>query len=288
MAYQLKERAPNSLSEMKNVAVTVEENLIAKRNKARAERRITFKEEPSPLDKKIDALISNVGRLLDNVERKPTWDGQQNNTVRNPNFKRNQNPNAGRVSPDREIRPPFQENYIEASTSNDPLEDSHINLMGLKNDQHVLLSEEYQDSDDFHQMQSQTQESFNSQQAYDSSVYELNKQYKLRTRTIDVPLPINQKETKQPSRIKGKAPIEENADKSVPNTQQIAIEDITQTQPSIDQPLPHSSSKENVHSIPKSLPITEKMQVITLPNAGKKEKNAEISIEKEKSAIFNA
>jgi len=75
MAYQLKERAPNSLAEMQNVAVTVEANLITKRNRARAERRITFKEEPSPSDQKIDALISNVGGLLDNIERKPTWDG---------------------------------------------------------------------------------------------------------------------------------------------------------------------------------------------------------------------
>ena len=218
MAYQLKERAPNSLAEMKIVAVTVEANLISKRNRARSERRITFKEEPSPSDQKIDALISNVGWTLDNLERKPTWDGQQKITVRNPNFRRNQNPNVGRVIPDREIRPPFQENYTEASTSNNPLEDSHLNIMGLKNDQHVFLSKEDQGSDDFHQMQSQTQEPFDFEQAYDPAVYELNKQYKFRTRTIDVPLPIKQKETKQPNRIKGKAPIEENADKVGPNT----------------------------------------------------------------------
>ena len=68
--------------------------------------------------------------------------------------------------------------------------------MGLKNDQHVFLSKEDQDSDDFHQIQSQTQEPFDFEQAYDPAVYELNKQYKLRTRTIDVPLPIKQKETK--------------------------------------------------------------------------------------------
>jgi len=210
MAYKLKERAPNILAEMKNVAVTVEANLIAKRNRAKAERRTTFKEEPLALDQKLDAIINGMHRLgdrVENVEKKPTWDGQQNNTVRNLNFRRNQNPNAGRVSLDRQIRPPFEENYTEASTSNDPLEDSHINLIGLKDDQHVFLSEEDQDSDDFHQIQSQTQESFDSQQAYDSTVYELNKQYKLRTRTIDAPMPIKQKETKQPNRTKGKAII---------------------------------------------------------------------------------
>jgi len=32
MAYQLRERAPPSLADMQNIAVSVEENLIAKRN----------------------------------------------------------------------------------------------------------------------------------------------------------------------------------------------------------------------------------------------------------------
>ena len=224
---------------------------------------------------------------VDNVERKSSWDGQQNNTVKNPNFRRNQNPNAGRMSPDCEIRPPFQENYTEASTSNDPLEDSHINLMGLKSDQQVFLSEEDQDSDDFHQMQSQTQESLNSKQAYDPVVYELNKQYKLRTRTVEVPMTIKPKEKQQPNKLKGKVVITEHAEKAVPNTQQITIDDITEKQNSDIQPLPPFSSKENVHTVPKSLPITEKTQKITLPNAGSQEQNTEISIEKDKSSILN-
>jgi len=91
--------------------------------------------------------------------------------------------------------------------------------MRLKNDHHVFLSEEDQDSGDFHHMQSQTQEFFNSQQAYDPAVYELNKQYKLRTRTIDVPLPIKQKEKQQPDKFKGKTVITEHADKAAPNMQ---------------------------------------------------------------------
>ena len=156
MAYQLKERAPNSLAEMQNVAVIVEANLIAKRNRARTERRTTFKEEPSAIDQKLDALISGMHRLVDrvdNVEKKSSWDGQQTNAVRNPNFRRNQNLNAGRVSPYREIRPPFQENYAETSTTNEPIEDTHINLMGLKNEQHVFLTKEDQNNDNIHQFQ---------------------------------------------------------------------------------------------------------------------------------------
>jgi len=78
MAYQLKERAPNSLAEMQNVVVIVEANLIAKRNRARNERRTTFKEEPSALDQKLDAIINGMHRLGDrvkSVERKSSWEG---------------------------------------------------------------------------------------------------------------------------------------------------------------------------------------------------------------------
>jgi len=102
MAYQLRERAPQTLADMQNIAVSVEANLIAKRNRARAERRTTFKEEPSTLDQKLDAIINGMHRLgdrVENVERKSSWDGQQSNTIRNPNFRKNQNPNIGRASP---------------------------------------------------------------------------------------------------------------------------------------------------------------------------------------------
>ena len=47
MAYQLRERSPKTLEDMKSIAVSVESNLISKRAKARSERRIPLKEEPS-------------------------------------------------------------------------------------------------------------------------------------------------------------------------------------------------------------------------------------------------
>jgi hypothetical protein len=94
MAYQLRERAPQTLADMQNVAVSVEANLIAKRNRARAERRTTFKEEPSAFDQKLDAIINGMHRLgdrVESIERKSSWEGQQSNTIRNPNFRKNQN-----------------------------------------------------------------------------------------------------------------------------------------------------------------------------------------------------
>ena len=50
------------------MAVTVEANLIAKRNRARNERRTTFKEEPSALEKMLDAIIDGMHRLGNRVE----------------------------------------------------------------------------------------------------------------------------------------------------------------------------------------------------------------------------
>jgi len=117
MAYQLRERAPQTLADMQNIVVSVEANLIPKRNRARAERKTTFKEEPSALEQKLDAIINGMHRLgdrVETVERKSSWEGQPSNTIRNPNFRKNQNPNVGRVGPDQDIKPPFQENYAEA------------------------------------------------------------------------------------------------------------------------------------------------------------------------------
>ena len=154
MAYQLRERAPQTLAYLQNIAVSVEANLIAKQNRERTKRRTTFKEEPSALDQKLDAIINGMHRLgdrVENVERKSSWDGQQSNTIRNPNFRKNQNPNVGRASPDQDIRPPFQEVYVETSTSSEPTEDTHINLMGLNGEQQVFLTQEDQDDHDINQ-----------------------------------------------------------------------------------------------------------------------------------------
>lgn len=151
MAYQLRERAPNSLAEMQNIAVSVEANLIAKRNRARNERKTTFKEEPSGLEQKLDAIISGMQRLgerVDSVERKSSWETPHNNPIRNPNFRRNQNQNAAKASPETEVKPPFQENYAETSTANEQTDDTHINLMGLNNEQKVFLSQEDQEEDE--------------------------------------------------------------------------------------------------------------------------------------------
>ena len=199
MSYQFRERAPQTLANMKNVAVSVEANLIAKRNRARTERRTTFKEEPSAVDQKLDAIITFMHRLgngVESVERKSSWEGQQPNTIRNPNFQKTQNTNAGRSSLDHDVRPPFHENYAEASTYSEQTEDTHMNLVDLKAEQQIFLTQQDQDEHDLNQFQTNSGESFDFKQGYDTAVYEVHKQYKLRTRTIDVPKKVKANDTK--------------------------------------------------------------------------------------------
>ena len=184
---------------MQSIAVSVEANLISKRARARAERRTPFKEEPSAFEQKLDAIIKGMDRLGDRVEiieRKSSWEGQPSNTGRNPNFRKNHNPNTGKVGPDQNIRPPFHENYVEASTFSEPTEDSHINLMGLNSERQIFLTQDDQEAHTFNQFQTKSGQSFAFREGYDAAVYEVNKQYKLRSRTIDVPKPNKQKDTK--------------------------------------------------------------------------------------------
>ena len=183
------------------------------------ERRTTFKDEPSAFDHKLDAIISGLQRLgerVENVERRSSWEGQQSNTIRNPNFRKTRNKNVGRSSPDHDIRPPFQDNYVEGSTSSETIEDTHMNLMDLKGEHKTFLSQEDQNERDCNQFQTKSGESFDFKQGYDTTVYEVHKQYKLRTRNIDIYEANKIKDGKQPNKIKRKAVITEPADITIP------------------------------------------------------------------------
>ena len=90
-----------------------------------------------------------MDKLLDRVEiveRESSWDGQQGNLGRNPNFRKNQNQNARKNILDQNIRPPFQGNYAEASHSEGPELDTQINLMGLDDEEDVFLNRDNQES----------------------------------------------------------------------------------------------------------------------------------------------
>ena len=227
MAYQLKERDCQSLEEAQRVAVTVEANLIAKRNRAKLEKRTVFKEEPFAFDQKLDAIFNGMKRIgdrVESVERKSSWEAPQNNPPRNPNFRRTQNPGIGKASADQDIRPPFQENYAETSTSTEPNEDPEINLMGLDGESQVFLTQEDHEDDEIKLFQTKSGESFDFKQGYDTAVYEVHKQFKLRSRTVNVNQPEKIKDNQQP---KG-AIVTEPDDKTNSPSEEVIIEEITE------------------------------------------------------------
>ena len=126
---------------------SVEENLLARSARMRNERRVTIKDEPSTSYSKIDSLAKSMERKMDrleNMERKPQWDNQQQGPqIRNPNFRNNSTTSKSKEStPDQKIRPPFQENYVEISHQNEEDEDSQINLMGINDDNKDFLTQE--------------------------------------------------------------------------------------------------------------------------------------------------
>ena len=84
MAYQLMERNPATLEDIQKNAVSVEANLLMKRARARNERRVTIKDEPSTssFDAKMDTLIRTIERM---VGRMSITERQLE--VKNPNFR---------------------------------------------------------------------------------------------------------------------------------------------------------------------------------------------------------
>ena len=83
MAYQLRERDPSTLEDMQKIAVSVEANLLAKRARARAEKKVTIKEESSSSDQ----VLRKVEQMLDRVKL-----DKPKPQIRNPNFHGQQQP----------------------------------------------------------------------------------------------------------------------------------------------------------------------------------------------------
>jgi len=115
--------------------------------------------------------------------------------------------------------------------------------MGLNGEQQIFLTLEDQDDHDINQFQTKSGESFDFREGYDAAIYEVHKQYKLRSRTIDVPEPIKPKDTKQLKKIKDKVVLTGPSDKTDPNLKEVTVEDVSDVQASTKQPFVSSSSK---------------------------------------------
>ena len=75
-------------------------------------------------------------------EKAPVRDNQPNppNRNRNQYFRREQPQNRPREN-DQQIRPPFNENYVEEDDRDiEPIDESHLNLIGSDNESEVYLT----------------------------------------------------------------------------------------------------------------------------------------------------
>ena len=102
--------------------------------------------------------------------------------------------------------------------------------MGLNSEQHISLTQDDQEAHTFNQFQTKSGETLNFREGYDAAIYEVHKQYKLRSRTVNVPEPGKLKGTKQPKKEKDKTSLTELLAKTNLNPEEPIVEDISNLQ----------------------------------------------------------
>ena len=90
MAHQLRERDYNTLEDMEKGAVSVEANLIEKKARLRAEKRVTYRDDnvASTSDPNYDRISKNMEKLQKMMEKMVVTVSNQNKN-QNQNFRRN-------------------------------------------------------------------------------------------------------------------------------------------------------------------------------------------------------
>jgi len=189
MSYQLRERNATTLEDMEKSVISAEANLLAKRARQRSERRVMIKEEPSTstTDSKLDSLASLVELMLERMnfsDINPPRDNTPAPQIRNPNFRRNppqirqRDPRdqIEKRGPDQQIRPPLQENYVdEGGEVMEELEDTHINLMGIHDNEAIFLTQEEQELFLLNQTKVSEEAEDAEQQAFENSILEVHR-----------------------------------------------------------------------------------------------------------------
>jgi hypothetical protein len=108
------------------------------------------------------------------------------------------------------------------------------------------LTQEDQEAHILKQFQTQSGESFDFREGYDTTIYEVHKQYNLRSRRIDVPETSKQKDTKQPNKGKISTPSVHILSRTGPNPNNPIVEDVSDNQPPNRKPSTSIPSKGNV------------------------------------------
>jgi hypothetical protein len=285
MSYQLRERNPATLEEMQKCVVSVEANLLAKRARQRTERRVTIKEEPSTstVDAKIDSLVRTMERMMEILEitdRNPPRENQPGPQIRNPNFRRNppqirqREPREQREQrgPDQQIRPPFQENYVdEGEETIEGLDDVHINLMGINDNDSIFLTQEEHDL--FLLSQTEVDEEESEQQAFENAIMEVHRKYNLRSKksndnptkkasdfkkTSDTPA------KKVPEKKNSEVPTKRTSD-SVPKTTQTDVPSTSQPKDTTQKNVVEKSDLPNQNKTPTSFSLESELAKLKIP-----------------------
>jgi hypothetical protein len=211
MSYQLRERNSATLEDMQKSAVSMEANLLARRARQRTERRVTIKEEPSTSssDAKLDSLARAMERMMERLtitERNPPRDNQVAPPIQNPNFRRNlpqirqRDPRDQREQrgPDQQIRPPLQENYADDGEEVlEEFDDTHINLMGIHDDESIFLTQEEHEMFLLSQTEVNEEADKTEQEAFENAIMEVHRQYNLRSKKANDNPPKKTVETKK-------------------------------------------------------------------------------------------
>lgn len=128
--------------------------------------------------------------------------------------------------------------------------------MGLDSGNQVFLTQEDHKDDDIKQFQTKSGESFDLKQGYDTNIFEVHKQFKLRSRTINVTQPDKTKDTPQPK----KAIVTEPIEKTDPITKEVTVEEITEASPSNQQPVATSAMQHNPSNVSPKVSKKDKPQ----------------------------
>jgi hypothetical protein len=205
MSYQLRERNAATLEDMQKSAISVEANLLVKQARQRSERRVTIKEEPSTstTDSKLDSVVRSLELLIERTnisDRNPLRDNTPAPQIRNPNFRRNppqirqrdprdqreQRDQRDQRGPKQPIRPPQQENCVdEGGEVIEELEDTHINLMGIHDNEAIFLTKEEQELFLLNQTKLSEEAEDAGQQAFENAILEVHHQYNLRSKKTE-------------------------------------------------------------------------------------------------------
>jgi hypothetical protein len=127
-------------------------------------------------------------------DRNPPRDNTPAPQIRNPNFRRNppqirqRDPRDQRDQrgPDQQIRPPLQENYAdEGGEVIEELEDTHINLMGIHDNEAIFLTQEEQELFLLNQTKVSEEAEDAEQQAFENAILEVHHQYNLRSKKTE-------------------------------------------------------------------------------------------------------